>query len=372
MNPVIYKPNPKFAFTDVQLTKPLTEGGNNHLIKYVIKDIEQPFYIQSPRCFTKKGIQKVGKKYYCDLLFSASTHEEFVTWVENLEKYSQECIFQNREKWFETSLEMEDIDNFFTSSFKIFKSGKYYSLHTQIVGEEDGQCNLYIYNSQKSKIKIEDVKEMTPVIVILEIVGIKCVARGFHILWEMKQMMVVSHEESFQNCLITTATPTPIDAAMGNATMGNATMEEEEDKEEDNDSSQEMAQKSKEKDDSQFPPLLFPPPVPPSSPEVEEVVEEINPPPPIELNTNNLSMGELEEVDIFMDNDNYRLDTISSKEKQMYLQQFEKLIRKIKEAQENTKQWIEEAKHIKHEFLKDEKLMDELENIEILSVNFNK
>jgi hypothetical protein len=407
MRPVINKPTKNFDFTEIQLTKPLTEG-SNYLIKYLLKEHEQPFYIQTPRCYTKKGIQKVGKKYYCDLLFSSSIHEEFVSWVENLEKYSQDCIFQNREKWFETSLEMEDIDNFFSSSFKIFKSGKFYSLHTQIMTEEGGQCNLYIYNSQKSKINIEDVKEMTPVIAILEVVGIKCVPKGFHILWEMKQMMIMGQqEESFQNCLISMGTTTTGTAEAENMIQekvkeyeGTKCIPTDESTLKDIEG---MDQNGSPKEKTNIPSrsallnikeIIRAPSVAQrilnitENESVENVgkvwkdegkyrdspersvgeyqfavacqgeLKDSSPllPPLMESRPKN-TIGDMEEVDIVMEENDFRIAPISSKEKQVqnqYIQQFQKLLNKIKESKEEINKWIQEAKHIKEEYLKDE------------------
>ena len=108
----IFEPNLKFNFENLTLSPPTSILGGNYFIKFQISG--NPLYIQSPKCYTKQGIIKAGKKMYCDLLMS-NDHEQFIQWMENLENYSQEYIFKNREKWFETDLEKHDIENSFLS-----------------------------------------------------------------------------------------------------------------------------------------------------------------------------------------------------------------------------------------------------------------
>ena len=42
-------------------------------------------------------------------------NEEFIQYLENLEQYSQKYIYDHRDKWFETELEENDIENSFNS-----------------------------------------------------------------------------------------------------------------------------------------------------------------------------------------------------------------------------------------------------------------
>jgi hypothetical protein len=67
---------------------------------------------------------------YCDLVFT-NENEDFIHWVEYLEEHIQTTIYKNKE-WFESSLELKDIEDSFTSPFKIYKSGKFYLLRVNI------------------------------------------------------------------------------------------------------------------------------------------------------------------------------------------------------------------------------------------------
>jgi len=206
----IYEPNNNFDFKKISLTSPTVTSGGNYFIKYHMTD-DNPLYIQPPKCTTKQGFVKMngGKKIYCDLVFS-NTNESFIKWIEDLEKYSQEYIFNNREKWFESHLELQDIENSFAPSLKIYKSGKSYILRT-IVPTVLGKCGLKIFNENESEFDINDFKETTNAITILEIQGIKCSSKSFQIDIEIKQMMILKPNILFEKCLIKSSSMDVID-----------------------------------------------------------------------------------------------------------------------------------------------------------------
>jgi hypothetical protein len=196
----IYEPTDTFDFTKLSLTTPILSHGN-YYIKYSINGNDL-LYIQPPKCITKQGIIKSGKKMYCDLVF-LNIDDKFIQWIEHLEKYSQEIIFKNREKWFESQLELTDIENSFSSSLKIYKSGKQYILRTNVPCYL-GKCSLNVFNEDETTFDTNNFKETTNVISILEVQGIKCSPKNFQIDFELKQMMVLKPSILFNKCLITT------------------------------------------------------------------------------------------------------------------------------------------------------------------------
>jgi hypothetical protein len=195
----IHDPNDKFEFDKLILTSPIVVSGGNHFIKYSMN--EMPLYIQPPKCKVKQGIIKTGKRAYCDLMFT-NENENFIRWLENLENYSQKQIYNNREKWFETTLDEHDIDNSFTSPLKTYKSGKYYIVRTNIPTAL-GKTNFKVYDESENIIDIDTIKENENVATILEIQGIKCSARSFQIEIEMKQMLVLNKVDLFEKCILT-------------------------------------------------------------------------------------------------------------------------------------------------------------------------
>jgi len=195
----IHEPTPTFSFDKLVLTKPISVSGGNYFIKFKMNDY--PLYIQSPKCRTKQGILKAGKRFFTDLMFN-NENEEFIQWMENLENYSQKYIYEHRKEWFETELEMHDIENSFAPLLKLYKSGKYYLARANIPGVL-GKCTLKIYDEQENEVDAETISNNENVITILEIQGIKCSARSFQIEMEIKQMLVLKPEKIFEKCLLT-------------------------------------------------------------------------------------------------------------------------------------------------------------------------
>jgi hypothetical protein len=195
----IYQATSSFDFNQLKLISPTTMAGGNYFIKFRLN--QYPLYIQPPQCILKNGIQKSGKKLFSDLIFTHE-NEEFIQWMENLEIYCRKQIFENRAKWFETDLDETDIENFFTSPIKIYKSGKNYCVRTNIPTLL-GNCSLKIYNENEEEIGIEKLKENDNVVSVLEFQGIKCSPRNFHIEIEIKQMMVLDSKPLFEKCVFT-------------------------------------------------------------------------------------------------------------------------------------------------------------------------
>ena len=117
-----------------------------------------------------------------------------------MEAVTQVKIYENREKWFETELEMHDIENSFTSPLKIFKSGKSYVLRVNVPCVL-GVCNLKIYDEDENEIQLENLKENENIMAILEVKGIKCSSRSFMIEFELKQLMILKPKILFDKCI---------------------------------------------------------------------------------------------------------------------------------------------------------------------------
>jgi hypothetical protein len=194
----IVDPDDSFAFEKLALTKPVSVSGGNYFIRFVNQGA--PLYIQSPKCKTRQGIVKGGKKFYTDLIFT-SENDAFIRWVENLETYCHQYIFKNREQWFDGDLEIHDIENYFTSPLKLYKAGKCYLLRANVASAL-GKVTLNIYDEDENKIDPESIGENHELMTILEVQGIKCSARSFQIDIEIRQMMVLKTENLFEKCII--------------------------------------------------------------------------------------------------------------------------------------------------------------------------
>lgn len=196
----IYDTNEQFDFNKLVLTKPIPITSGNYFIKCLVNN--GPLYIQPPKCKTRQGILKAGKRFYTDLLFT-NEDENFIQWMENLESNCQQFIYNNREKWFDGDMELHDIENYFTSPLKIFKSGKFYVARVNI-STVLGKIGLKIYDENETEVSMESINDKTNIMTILEIQGIKCSTRSFQIEMEMKQLMVLKPADLFEKCIIKT------------------------------------------------------------------------------------------------------------------------------------------------------------------------
>jgi len=195
----IIEPNDTFDFSKLTLAHPVGVQGGAYFTK--IEFNKKPLYIQTSKIQTKQGFIKSGKKYYCDLMFDKNS-EQLIHWFENLEEKCQKLIFEKKNAWFENSLEESDIESAFNPTIRIYKSGKFYLVRTNIKNNHNNLPSIKIYNEQELPLTMEDINSETNLIAILEIQGIKFTSRNFQIEIELKQVMVLNNEPLFDNCLI--------------------------------------------------------------------------------------------------------------------------------------------------------------------------
>ena len=195
----IIEPNDTFDFSKLTLAHPVGVQGGAYFTK--IEFNKKPLYIQTSKIQTKQGFIKSGKKYYCDLMFDKNS-EQLIHWFENLEEKCQKLIYEKKDTWFENSLEESDIESAFNPTIRIYKSGKFYLVRTNIKNNHNNLPSITIYNEQEIPLTIEDITSETNLISILEIQGIKFTSRNFQIEIELKQVMVLNNEPLFDNCLI--------------------------------------------------------------------------------------------------------------------------------------------------------------------------
>ena len=194
----IHNPDDSFSFDLLKLSKPVVSTGGSYFIRFTTNG--SPLYIQPPKCKTKQGFLKTGKRYYTDLLFT-NENDEFVRCMENLEATCHNHLFENREKWFEGDMELHDIENYFTSPMKIYKTGKYYIVRVNIQTKL-GVPALTIYDENNDEVGMDTIDDKTDIITILELKGIKCTSTSFQIDIETKQVLMVKPVALFTKCVI--------------------------------------------------------------------------------------------------------------------------------------------------------------------------
>jgi hypothetical protein len=198
----IVEPNINFDFLKLSLAQPVGIQGGAYFTK--ILNNNKPLYIQTTKSLTRQGFVKSGKKYYCDLMFDNNS-EVLINWFENLEEKCKNLIYEKADSWFQNALEMNDVESAFNSIIRIYKSGKYYLVRTNIKNSSLNEPSIKIYNENELPLGINDIKTDTNIISILEIQGIKFTSRNFQIEIELKQVMVLNNEPIFESCLIKTS-----------------------------------------------------------------------------------------------------------------------------------------------------------------------
>jgi len=196
----------QFDFQKVSLSSPIRIGNGNYFMNYKAND--QSLYVQPPQCLTKQGIINVSKKHYIDLLFT-NEDADFIQWMEKLEESSVNYIYENRVKWFDGDMEKDDIENYFSSPFRIFRSGKYYILRVSIATTL-GMPAVKVYDNDENEVSIDDINDTTQIMCILEIKGVKCGTRNFQIEMETKQLMIIKPSNPFDKCLFKVQTDPPV------------------------------------------------------------------------------------------------------------------------------------------------------------------
>ena len=197
----IVEPNQSFDFTKLSLAHPSGVQGGAYFTKFLYNN--KPLYIQTTKGQTRQGFVKSGKKHYCDLMFDNNA-SELINWCERLEETCQTLLYTKNEAWFQGSLEKSDIDNAFTPTIRVYKSGKYYLLRTNITTNSSGEPSIKVYSENEIPLATTDVKNDSQIISILEFQGIKFTSRNFQIEIVLKQIMVLDEEPTFDNCLIKT------------------------------------------------------------------------------------------------------------------------------------------------------------------------
>ena len=191
----IIEPSMDYDFNSIQLGLPIAQPASTYLTRIFVNN--KSLFIQTPKCVTRNGFVKSGKKIYCDLMFS-NTDSIFINWIENLENKCRELIYNKGEMWFQNKMEKEDIDIAFTSPLRIFKSGSFYLMRVNV------KPVVKIFNDTNTEVAFDNIKPETNLISIVEIVGIKFTTHNFQIEMELKQTMVVSSDPFLDKCLIKT------------------------------------------------------------------------------------------------------------------------------------------------------------------------
>lgn len=200
----IVQPDESFDFEKLTLLHPIGVQGGAYFTRIVFGG--KPLYIQTPQSKSRQGFVKTGKKNHCDLMFDQNA-ESIINWIERLEERCQVLLLAKNNDWFQNSLDKNELESAFNTTLRVFKSGRYYLMRTNVKNNTDNMPVLKLYDERLGPVMLDDVSCENNIISIVEILGIKFTSRNFQIELELKQMMVMDKEPLFDNCLIKTTRP---------------------------------------------------------------------------------------------------------------------------------------------------------------------
>ena len=216
----IVQPDESFDFEKLTLLHPIGVQGGAYFTRIVFGG--KPLYIQTPQSKSRQGFVKTGKKNHCDLMFDQNA-ESIINWIERLEERCQVLLLAKNNDWFQNSLDKNELESAFNTTLRVFKSGRYYLMRTNVKNNTDNMPVLKLYDERLGPVMLDDVSCENNIISIIEILGIKFTSRNFQIELELKQMMVMDKEPLFDNCLIKTTRP----VFLGNKQTSSETSSEE-------------------------------------------------------------------------------------------------------------------------------------------------
>jgi hypothetical protein len=197
----IVEPTNNFDFTQLNLENPTPLHGGNFFTKINYTDKKLPLYIQMPKCRPKQGIVKntTSKKSHIDLLYHYYD-SDLISWFENLETRCRELIFNKKDIWFQTEMNLDDIENMFISCTKVYKSGKMIIIRAHIPYTKQikkDYCMIYDENERVlDTVAVTDSVEIIPLICID---GIKFSSKSFQIDILLPQLMVLCIQNEIKN-----------------------------------------------------------------------------------------------------------------------------------------------------------------------------
>lgn len=186
-----------YDYSNIKLSSPSMQTGNNYYTNITIGDIDKHLYIQFPKCTTKAGYVKNNSKSYTDLIFSASD-TRIIKWLENFETYLQNEIYKKRDLWFDTEIALDDIQELMTPIMRSYRSGKNVLIRCNI---KNHKCS--VYDENEILLDLEKFTTDKEIIPLVSVNGIKFSSKNFAIELNLSQIMIITSKDDLEkNCLI--------------------------------------------------------------------------------------------------------------------------------------------------------------------------
>ncbi|GAF85354.1 unnamed protein product, partial [marine sediment metagenome] len=214
MNSILI-PNDGFDFSKIHLSDPVPLPHDRVFAKILYGDTDNNLLIQAPSCKMKDGIKSIGNKKFTDLLFT-NYNSNFIEWTANLEEYLTTYLYEKKSHWLKPApgsssgveVDLESLQKEFIAPMKPYK--KNHIMRVDIIGGTRGikTDGLQVYDQNESPMRLEDIKNESSIICVLETIGITfSVKLNIKIELAVKQIMILEPTGGLQNCMIKPVTP---------------------------------------------------------------------------------------------------------------------------------------------------------------------
>ena len=191
----------QFPYDDITLANPHGLQGGAYFSK--IKLLGNTITLQTPKCKTKNGIIKTDKKIYCDLLFDKD-NDDVVEFIDKLEDKVKNLIYEKKDKWFHTDMDMDTIDYHWQNVLRTYK-GSYVLLRCFIKKPKStlkSAPTIQIYDEDENLLDLDKVTKDKSIMSLLDLTGLKFTSQSFSLEFNLTQVMVLKERKLRNKCLI--------------------------------------------------------------------------------------------------------------------------------------------------------------------------
>jgi hypothetical protein len=187
-----YNTDDTFPFSKLYLGNPNGLQGGSYFSKIKL-DSNSGVLLQMPKCFTKDGIHKTGKKIYTDLLFD-TTNEDFEQWTETLTDTVKNLIFEKKDMWFQDDLTFDDIEYAWQEMLRTYKK-KNFLFRCFIKKPKNISRDelVMVYDEYENNLSLDDITDKTEIIPLIQLNGLKFTTHSFSLEFNLKQVMILKN-----------------------------------------------------------------------------------------------------------------------------------------------------------------------------------
>ena len=190
-----------FPYDELSLANPHGLQGGAYFSK--LKLLGNTISLQTPKSKTKNGIVKTDKKIYCDLLFNKED-DDVIEFISELEDKIKNLIYEKKDKWFHTDMDMDTIDYHWQNVLRSYK-GSHILLRCFIKKPKNTLnkgTTIQIYNEDEQLLDLDKVTKDKTIVSLLDLTGLKFTSQSFSLEFNLTQVMVLKDEIKRNKCLI--------------------------------------------------------------------------------------------------------------------------------------------------------------------------